>query len=175
MLIAPIFNLGSLFSSGWTSLTSSLTRVRIKHQHWEARLRSQPHPQPPAIFQNGCAISWDTNRLQAWKQPCRAWHGHDPLKLHGARGEHWELVAMPIQDREAVTTTPNMPSWWEWVASWEHAKCRTSATDSISSLVRVEEKTHPPLTPGAPIVMDELINTSKHPQQVYLYIHLFIS
>lgn len=169
------FHLISLFSSGWTCSTCLLTRERIKTQCQEARLTSPSPLHLLANPQNGCLVSWDTNQLQEWDQPCEAWRGHDPSRLHRSRRGCWDLVAMPIQDREVVTITPTTPSWWEWAASWEHAKCRTSATGSISSLVRVAEKTHPPSTPGAPIVMDELADAFKNPQQVYLYNHLFIS
>lgn len=164
-----VFHPISLFSSGWTSWMSLSTRGRVKPRRQEARLTSPSRLQPPANPRNGCVVSWVTNQLQEWEQPRPAWRGHDPLRLHRSRGGRWEPVAMPTRDR-VVTNTRITPSWWEWVASWEHAKCITSATDSISSLAKEAEKTHPPSILRAPIVMDELADTSEHPQQVYLYI-----
>lgn len=147
-----------------------MTREGIEPQRQEARPTSLSHRQSPANPQNGCLVLWDTSRLQEWGQPRQAWHGHDLLRLHRSRRGHWELVAMPTQDHEVATT---MPSWWEWAASWEHAKCRTSAIGSISSLVRVAEKTHPPSTPEAPIVMDESVYTPKsHSKSIYIFFYL---
>lgn len=161
-----------IFSLGLTSWASSSTRERIKPRHQETSLTLPSPLQPPAHPQNGCPVSLDTHRPQEWEQPRQVWHGSP--KLCRSRGGHWGFAARPTQVREGGTTTPIMPSWWEWVACWEPAKCRTSATDSISSSVRAAEKTRPPLTLEALIVSDEL-DTSKHPQQVYLYLHLFIS
>lgn len=138
----------------------------------EARPTVPSHLQLQASLLNGCQPFWDTSQPQERNQSLLAWRGQSRLRFRRSYGGHWELVAMPTLDPEGVTT---LPSWWEWVACWAPVKCRTSVTDSISSLARTAEQTHPPLTPRVPIVMDELVDTPKHPQQVYLYPHLFIS
>ena len=155
-----IFTWFVFFSSGRTSSANSSAQGRIKPWRQETS-QTPPCPlQPPANPQNGCPVSSDTHRPQERDSARQTWHGFP--ELCSSRRGHWEFAAMPTRVREGVTTTFIMPSWWEWAASWEPAKCRTLATGSISWLVRVAEKTRPPLIPEALIVMDELY-TSKTP------------
>lgn len=155
-----------LFSSARTSWMSVRTRAMTEPHHQQV---STYQLRPRAVPQNGRLLSWVASQRREWEPSSRlALHGHDPARPRWWWGECGELAARPTQER-AATTTRITASWWGWVASWERAKCRTSAIGSTSSSARVAGKTHPPSIPGVRIVLDELADTSRQPQQVFRY------
>lgn len=160
------FDMILLFSSARTSWMSSRTRAMTEPRHQQAstcQLQLRAHPQ------NGRLLSWVASQHREWEPSCRlALRGHDPVRPRWWWRECGELAARPTQER-AATTTRITAIWWGWVASWERAKCRTSAIGSTSSSARAAGKSHPLSIPGVRIVLDELADTSRQPQQVFRY------